>query len=157
MRRAAEKANKPLRTAKDILESQARAAAMTAAKTPKSCPKGQVLRRAYMTSSGKAVPATCIQDRGGSGKGLLDKDGKRVVVPLREGRLAQYGYFDVTKITESQRRSALRKAMKGEGDWLSLFRRLIYTSTLTKNTDPKRSKIFYEDAYWLKRTFAPKK
>lgn len=155
MRRAAAKAKKPLRTAKDIIESQAKAAKMTSSQTPKSCPKGQVLRRAYMTSSGKAVPPKCIEDRGGKGTGLVDKNGKRVVVPLREGRLAQYGYFNVTEKSESQRHAALRKAMKGEGDWLSLFRRLVYTSTLTKNVSPERSKIFYDDAYWIKKTFAP--
>jgi hypothetical protein len=51
------------------------------------------------------------------------------------------------------RRNALIKALKGEGNkmknegktgsaWLSIFRRLIYMGTLTKNTDPLRSKIF---------------
>lgn len=155
MRRAAERAKKPKRDPREVIASQERAARMT--KGPKSCPAGQTLRRAYISASGKPVPAKCVKDRGGSGgKGLTDKNGNRVVVTLREGRLAQYGYFDVTEKTQAQRRAALRKAVKGEKDWLSIFRRLIYTSTLTKNTDPKRSAIFYEDAYWIKSTFAPK-
>ena len=98
MRRAAEKAKKPLKNAKDILDSQKRAEKVT--NGPKTCPKGQIRRSAYMTSKGKAVPAKCIKDRGGTGKGLVDKNGNRVIVPLREGRLAQYGYFDVTKKTQ---------------------------------------------------------
>ena len=154
MRRAALKARKPLRTTKDILESQKRAEKVT--NGPKSCPDGQIRRSAYLTASGKAVAARCVKDRGRTGKGLVDKNGNRVRGPIREGRLAQYGYFDVIKKSEKQRHAALRKAMKGEGDWLSLFRRLIYTSTLTKNTDPKRSAIFYKDAYWIKSNFAPK-
>ena len=155
MRRAAEKAKKPKKTPAQILESQKRAEKVT--KGPKTCPDGQIRRSAYMTSTGTAVPAKCIKDRGVAGKGLVDKNGNRVIVPLREGRLAQYGYFDVTNKSDKHRQQALRRAMKGEGDWLSLFRRLIYTSILTKNTDPDRSKIFYGDAYWLKENFAPKK
>lgn len=155
MTNAAKNAKKPKKTSKQILDSQAKAAKATRGKGDNTCPKGQILRSAYFSSSGKAVPAKCIEDRGGEGKGLYDKEGKRVVVPLREGRLAQYGYFDVTNKSQKQRHEALHKAMKGEKDWLSLFRRLIYTSTLTKNTDPKRSEIFYKDAYWLKKTFRP--
>lgn len=155
MRKAAVQAKKPKKTSEEILEHQKRAAQATKGKGDKNCPKGQILRSAYFSSSGKAVPAKCIDDKGGEGKGLYDKDGKRVVIPLREGRLAQYGYFDVTKKSEKQRHEALRRAMKGEKDWLSLFRRLIYTSTLTKNTDPKRSDVFYKDAYWIKKTFRP--
>lgn len=155
MRKAAEQAMRPKKTAKEILDSQAKASKVTKGKGDTNCAKGKILRSAYFTASGKAVPAKCIQDKGGEGKGLYGKDGKRIVIPLREGRLAQYGYFDVTKKTQNQRREALRKAMMGEKDWLSVFRRLIYTSTLTKNTDPARSAIFYKDAYWLKATFRP--
>ena len=154
MRIAAEKAKKPKRNPEDIIASQKLATKLT--NGPKKCPKGQVLRSAYM-ASGKPVASKCIKDRGAKGKGFTDKNGEKVVVPLREGRLAQYGYFNVTEKSVKQRQSALRKAMKGEQDWLSLFRRLIYTSTLTKNTDPARSKIFYEDAYWLKSKYSPSK
>ena len=113
------------------------------------------LREAFPDLS---VPDNVIFEKRGRYQTASPGNGNRAVVSLRAGRLAQYGYFDVASKPASHRRAALRRAVAGEADsggWLSLFRRLVYTSTLTKNTDPARSAIFYADAYWVKATFAP--
>lgn len=149
--------NKSRQTSKEILDLQRKAEKASRGKGDKKCPKGQILRAAYFSKSGKPVPPKCIEDRGNPGKGLYDKNGEQVVIRLRKGRLEQYGYSDVLNKSESQRIKALKKALsqrndKGElqEDWLSIFRRLIVTSTMTKNTDPKRSEIFRQDAEWVK-------
>lgn len=155
MRRAAAQAAAPKRTAAEILKKQARAAQATAGRGDAECPPGQTLRAAYLAASGKPVPAKCVPARG-AGRPFVDAQGRKVVVPLRKGRLAQYGYLDVTAMSLAGRRAALRRAMAAERDWLSLFRRLVYTATLTKTTDPERSAVFRADADWLKATFAPR-
>jgi len=159
MKAAAKQAALPPKTPSDIISSQKKAKKMTKGKGDNKCPPGQVLRSAYISHSGKPVPSKCIEKRGKS-----DNTNANVVV-LHKGRLAQYGYFDVTNMKQVDRRNALIKALNGEGNkmkhegktgkaWLSIFRRLIYMGTLTKNTDPLRSKIFRKDAYWLKKTYS---
>ncbi len=146
MKAAAKQAALPQKTPSNVISSQKRQK-MTKGKGDKKCPLGQILRFAYISHSGKPFPSSCIEKRGKS-----DNKNANVVV-LHKGRLAQYGYFDVTNMKQVDRRNALIKALDGEGKqmikegkigsaWLSIFRRLIYMGTLTKNTDPLRSKIF---------------
>lgn len=162
MKAAEKQAALPQKTVSDIISSRKNAEKLTKGKGDKKCPSGQILRSAYISQSGKAVPSKCIEKRGKS-----DNKNANVVV-LHKGRLAQYGYFDVTNMKQIDRRNALTKAVNGEGKkmmmegkpgsaWLSVFRRLIYMGTLTKNTDPSRSKIFRKDAYWIKKTFSDSK
>ena len=159
MKAAAKQAALPPKTPSDIISSQKKAEKMTKGKGDKKCPPGQILRSAYISNFGKPVPSKCIEKRGKS-----DNKNANVVV-LHKGRLAQYGYFYVTNMKQVDRRNALIKALDGESKkmtkegktgsaWLSIFRRLIYMGTLTKNTDPSRSKIFRKDAYWLKKTYS---
>lgn len=162
MKQAAKQAALPQKSVEEVIASRKKAEKMTKGKGDTKCPSGQKLRTAYMSKSGKAVPSKCIQKRGG------DASENKPTVILRKGRLAQYGYFDVTKMKQMDRRKALAKAVDGEtkqmmkegkdgSAWLSIFRRLVYTSTLTKATDPSRSQIFRKDAYWVKKTYGVKK
>lgn len=108
------------------------------------CPKGQIRRKSYVLKSGKRVKSKCIDDKGNLGKGKklfdLDKNG-----------LGKFGYDDVVNLSIRQRHIALKKALKVLKP-LSVFRRLIAIATLNKNTNPKISKIFRDDAEWIKTT-----
>jgi hypothetical protein len=70
---------------------------------------------------------------------------------LEKGTLGQFGYHDVKKMSKQERRNSLKRATK-EIKPLSVRRKLIAVSTLQKNVDPKMSKIFREDADWVKNT-----
>ena len=89
------------------------------------------------------VPSTLIKDRGNPGKG------PKLIPPLKQGDLVPFGYKNVTTLTKLQRHRRLNKALKRKFKTLSLARKLRALATLTKNTDPKRSRIFRLDAEWL--------
>lgn len=161
MRVAAKQAKLPPKSAVDVISARKQAERKTKGMGETKCASGEILRSAYIAKSGKAVPAKCIVKSGNSTNTNVP------LVILRRGRLAQYGYFDVTNMKQSDRRKALAQAIVGESKqmmkegksgsaWLSIFRRLIYTGTLTKATDPKRSEIFRKDAYWVKKTYSGK-
>jgi hypothetical protein len=159
MKAAAKQAAVPKKSVADVISSRKQAEKMTRGKGDKKCPSGQTLRSPYMTKTGRAVPPKCIKKRGDS-----DNMNANIVV-LHKGRLAQYGYFDITNMKQVDRRKALKTAVEQEtikmmndgkpgNAWLSIFRRLIYMGTLTKNTDPSRSELFRKDAYWIKKTYS---
>lgn len=109
----------------------------------RKCPRGQILRKAYITKKGSKVSAKCIKDRGLPGKG------KRLFT-LRRGMLGKYGYN--TKISDRARRTALRKAVSGE-EYATIVRRLNALSILQKNTNPRVYKILRSDMEWMKNTY----
>jgi hypothetical protein len=114
--------------------------------TPK-CGKGEIVREGYRrTSRGKAVwvPPTCIKDVGNPGHGTQ-------LFRLEKDVLAKFGYEDVKSMSEKARHTALNKALK-ELKPLSLYRRLVALSTLNKNTNASLSRLFKNDAEWLKST-----
>jgi hypothetical protein len=142
--------------------------------TRKSCPPGQISRKAYVrrissqvarqgylkrTRSGKTirvrphvkstfVPASCVKDTGKKGKLAV---GVKGIGPLRKGELSKHGYS--YKAPEATRKDALRKAI-GEFGPLSTYRKLNAVSKLTERTNPKASKIFKEDRNWIQRSYA---
>lgn len=65
------------------------------------------------------------------------------------GGLKQYGYKGVEYLTKEQRKVALKKAMKDMHP-LTLVQKIEGVATLTKNRNPNRSNIFFEDANWIK-------
>jgi hypothetical protein len=72
---------------------------------------------------------------------------------LKKGDLKPYGYSNILTKGPRSRHIALGKAVRDIGKPLSIFRKLIALSTLNKNKNPKLSKIFKEDAYWLREKY----
>ena len=96
---------------------------------------------------GAWVKPKCIKSRGA----IRGVKGKAVIPYLFKGTLGKYGYRNVVKLSITQRHSALKKAL-AHTPALSVYRKLVAISTLQKNTNPKISKIFRNDANWVKTT-----
>jgi hypothetical protein len=95
------------------------------------------VRKAGM-SRVSAVPA---KDVGAAGKST------KVIGTLKGGMLTRYGYHPVEAMTN--RHKALSKGIsKGEKP-ISVMRRLVAISTLTKRTLPRASRIYKQDAKWV--------
>ena len=69
MKAAEKQAALPQKTAADVILSQKKAEKMTKGRGDTKCPSGQILRSAYISQSGKAVPSKCIEKRGKSDTG----------------------------------------------------------------------------------------
>ena len=101
----------------------------------------------YVRKSGlsriSAVPA---KDVGAAGKST------KVIGKLKGGMLTKYGYHPVEAMTN--RHKALSKGIsKGEKP-LAVMRRLVAISTLTKRTLPRASRIYKQDAVWIRSKYA---
>ena len=141
----------------------------------KACPPGMIERKGYSrrystailqegfkkkTRSGRTirvkphkqratiVESKCVKDTGLPGKGT------QRIGPLRKGELSKYGY--TLKISESQRRKALKKAIDEFGA-LGVYRKLDAVVKLTSRTIPEASKLFEKDRDWIKETYGPLK
>lgn len=76
---------------------------------------------------------------------------KKVIGPLKHGMLTKFGYHPVE--AKTNRYKALTKGVsKGEKP-LSVFRRLMAISTLTKRTLPRASRIYRQDARWISKKY----
>lgn len=117
-------------------------------KTPK-CKKGEIVRTGYKrhSKSGKSVvvPPTCIKDLGKPGKVARN-------IYIEPDRLGKYGYNDLLSRSDQERHRALEDAVASGEKPLSVFRRLIALSTLTRNTNPELSNIMRSDATWVQAT-----
>jgi hypothetical protein len=139
--------------------------------TRKVCPKGYILRKAYVrkyttgikergytvrragktyraypSSSSTVVKASCIKDRGLKGKGPQE------IGPLRRGELLKHGY--TYRKSSDERHTALRKAAKEFGP-LGLYRKLNAVAKLSSRTEPQISKVFKADRNWVKQEMGP--
>lgn len=139
---------------KRILAKEARIHKMARQKygTPK-CAKGEIVREGYLKrpssrSSKKSkqwIKPTCIKKRGKKGS-----KGKKLFV-LKKGELSQFGYHNVHDLSMAERHKALREAIQHEKP-LSVYRKLVALSTLSRNTDPALSRTFKADSDWIKTT-----
>ena len=87
-----------------------------------------------------------IPDVGAAGKG------PKLIGKLKGGMLTKYGYHPVE--AKTNRHKALSMGIsKGEKP-LSVMRRLIAISTLTKRTLPRASRIYKADARWVHEKYA---
>jgi len=87
-----------------------------------------------------------IPDVGAAGKG------PRLIGKLKAGMLTKYGYHPVE--AKTNRHKALSKGVsKGEKP-LAVMRRLVAISTLTKRTAPRASRIYKQDAMWIRSKYA---
>jgi hypothetical protein len=161
------------RVVSSMLRRQKRASQLT--KGIKECPKGYVLRAAYMRKSADrksflrksgvrvkgshmkrtVVPSQCIKARGHDEQvGLYDKEGKRIYVVLEKGSLGKHGYKDVATLSENQRHIALDKAIAElNGNWLSVFRKINYLAVLNKY-NPSMYKLYVSDRDYIKRKYS---
>lgn len=101
----------------------------------------------YVRKAGiSRVKPTPIPDVGAAGKG------PKLIGKLKGGMLTKYGYHPVE--AKTNRHKALSMGIsKGEKP-LSVMRRLIAISTLTKRTLPRASRIYKQDAMWVRSKYA---
>ncbi len=109
--------------------------------TKRPCARGTVRRAAYTKKSGIRVKASCIKDVGLPGKG-------KKLFTLKPGKLAKYGYSNVTEMSVSDRHKCLNKAIKAYGA-SSVIKKLNSVYLLNRNTNKKLSKIFKSDRSWV--------
>ena len=113
----------------------------------KRCSKGTILRKAY-TYKGKngskvRVRSSCVRSKGLRARG---KSPKAILPPLKKGTLRNFGYG--SDKSPSLRRASLRRASKSLGR-NRVIRKLNAVAVLTKNTAPKKSRIFRADMRWV--------
>lgn len=77
---------------------------------------------------------------------------KSVIGTLKGGMLTRYGYHPV-EARPARLRSLAKSIKVGREAPLSVFRRLIAIGTLTKRTLPTASKIYRNDAKWIKNKY----
>lgn len=101
----------------------------------------------YVRKSGLSrVSAVPAKDVGAAGKST------KVIGKLKGGMLTKYGYHPVEAMTN--RHKALSMGIsKGEKP-LAVMRRLVAISTLTKRTLPRASRIYKQDAMWIRSKYA---
>jgi len=141
--------------------------------TKKSCPPGEIARKAYVrritakvhkegyirrSKLGKTVKvypkakttfvkAACIKDVGKPGK--LPEGAPRIG-PLRKGELKKFGYL--YKLPDAERHAALKKAVNSMGP-LNVFRKLDAVAKLSTRAAPAASAIFAKDRAWVRTTY----
>ena len=121
----------------------------------KNCPKGYVSRKSYTykkKSTGRKVKvkASCVKSRGLRSKG---KRTSRVLPKLKKGSLTKYGYS--AKNNSTERHTAIKKAIKAYG-YGEVIKKLNAVKLLSKNTNPKNSKIYASDIIYIQKNFEKK-
>lgn len=124
-------------------------------KNNQKCPPGRIVRKSYVRiikKTGKRVyvPASCIPDIGNPGKRIQPGIG-----PLRKGELRQFGYSNVKTLSETDRHSALKKAVKTLGS-LTIWKKLNAIYVYNKNTNPQYAAIYNKDRNWVRETYGLK-
>jgi len=122
---------------------------------PDSCPRGKILRNAYLQLSRKTrkrrfVPASCIRNVGNPGKGFQGTGPG--IGPLRKGDLTKFGYEHITSMSPLKRKVALAKAVRAYGS-LTIWRKLNALYVYTRNTSPESSARFDEDRNWVREKY----
>lgn len=124
--------------------------------TPK-CKKGEIVREGYHRKSysrksgskvkGSWVKPRCIKSRTGK-----SSHGKRLFV-LEKGTLSKYGYSDVAHLKKEEREKALKKAIKGGLNELTMIKKLNALYVLNKNINPKLANIFRRDMKFVQNIY----
>jgi hypothetical protein len=119
------------------------------------CRPGYIRRRSYSKrhwKSGKKfkVPSSCIKDRGLKGKGPY------ILPRPTPGLLTQYGYSHIKSLTKSERRHALRKAIKVHGH-NKIIKHLNLIANYIHRTNPTVYKLFKRDQRWISKMYKKSK
>lgn len=101
------------------------------------CPDNYIKKSGYTTKNGTKVKSTCIKDLGLKGKGPK-------LFTLKKGTLLDYHY----KNTNLSRHRQLLKSARKTGK-TTVIRKLNAVKILTKRTNPKASKVFSKDIFYL--------
>jgi hypothetical protein len=113
------------------------------------CKQGEIIKEGFhrTSKSGKKtwISPTCIPDIGRVGK-------SKQTIYIEPDRLSKYGYNDIEMRSDLARHKSLLKAIREGEKPLSVRRRLVALSTLSRNTNPNLSRRFKEDSEWLKLT-----
>jgi hypothetical protein len=132
------------------------------------CSKGETLRSGYIKRFGKSrqtiVPPECITKRGSMKiptRTEKQKGNRNTIIMIDDDHtLSQYGYSDIQNKTKDERVSALTSLIthftpiKGEmATYTYLIRALNARYILTKNTNPKVSKIFKSDQKMISKMY----
>jgi len=137
------------------------------------CKKGETLRSGYRytrktdktgKSSSTIVPPECITKRGSmkiSTRTEKQKSARNTIIMIDDDHtLSQYGYSDIQHKTKDERMTALTSLIthfipiKGEMQtYTYLIRALNARYILTKNTNPKVSKIFKSDQKMISKIY----
>jgi Family of unknown function (DUF5771) len=104
--------------------------------------------RVYPKAKSAYVKAKCIKDLGKPGKGVGAGES---IGALRKGELKKYGYS--SSKSDQARHAALRKAVDSFGA-LGVFRKLVAVANYTVRTQPEKSRVYREDAKWIKESFS---
>lgn len=75
----------------------------------------------------------------------------RRIGPLKEGRLSKFGYVHVNVLTEAQRHTALKKAVKKLGS-LTVWK-MVNVLYVYNKSRPATCLMFKKDRDWIKSTF----
>jgi hypothetical protein len=125
---------------------------------PKKCSKGEILREGYKKNSYKShskkgkninvlgswTKPSCIKSVTGK-----SKKGSKLITIMDKDVLGKYGYSNIKSLSNTERHSVLRNALKKIKP-LSVYRRLIALATLNKNKDEELFIILRKDADWIK-------
>lgn len=134
-------------------------------KYPKSCPEGEILRKAYERKAytrkdGVKVKASvvapgCIKDRGAEGKGP-----KAIVIDPKDRLLSNAGYKKVKDLTVKERHSILKGLVErlerkygARIAYNSVIQRLNSRANLLVRTSPENSRIFKEDMNYISKMY----
>ena len=135
------------------------------------CDKGETLRSGYIrtdkigkTSKRAIVPPECITKRGSMKiptRTEKQKSERNTIIMIDDDHtLSQYGYSDIQHKTKDERLAALSSLIthftpiKGEmATYTYLIRALNARAILTKNTNPKVSKIFKSDQKMISKMY----
>lgn len=113
-----------------------------------TCKRGTIRRKAYTRKSGRKVAAACVKNLGAPGR-WRTVHRSRGIGPLKEGRLAKFGYE--SDLSVDARHAALRRASRRLGA-LSVFRMLNALATYTKRTSPSKSAMYIADRNYVRKT-----
>ena len=131
------------------------------------CKKGETLRSGYIRkgeSSSTIVPPECITKRGSMKiptRTEKQKNSRNTIIMIDDDHtLSQYGYSDIQHKTKDERITALTSLIthfipiKGEmATYTYLIRALNARYILTKNTNPKVSRIFKSDQKMISKMY----
>ena len=131
------------------------------------CKKGETLRSGYIRkgeSSSTIVPPECITKRGSikiPTRTEKQKSARNTIIMIDDDHtLSQYGYSDIQHKTKDERMTALTSLIthftpiKGEMQtYTYLIRALNARYILTKNTNPKVSRIFKSDQKMISKMY----
>lgn len=112
--------------------------------------RGSKTVRVYPGASSVLVKASCIKDRGLSGKGPRSGSG---IGSLRKGELSKYGYK--AKESREKRHAALKKAIEVYGA-LGVFHKLDAIAKYTVRTAPEAHTVFKADRDWVRGHYSLK-